>query len=162
VVSHGEVPPAARANTTHPGFTGTFNTLTPLWQSWYSDNADAARAFNMGGNKLHDLGGLELELRLASANVNLRLSSELKFVTIRNDEDDSAEPRPLERLLDGDGYHKPWISKGHGHQLVISLNIDAVLELEDEAFAQQVAAQLKNSKARDCMWAQFEYANMPF
>jgi hypothetical protein len=116
----------------------------------------------MGGNKLHDLGGLELELRLASANVNLRLSSELKFVTIRNDEDDSAEPRPLERLLDGDGYHKPWISKGHGHQLVISLNIDAVLELEDEAFAQQVAAQLKNSKARDCMWAQFEYANMPF
>ena len=116
----------------------------------------------MSGNELHHLGGLELELRLASANVILRLSSELKFVTTRKDDDDGAEPRPLERLLDGDGYHKPWVTKGHGYQLVLSLNIDTVLELEDEAFAQQVAAQLKNSKARDCVWTQLEYANMPF
>jgi hypothetical protein len=115
----------------------------------------------MSGNEFHDLGGLELELRLASANVNLRLSSELKFVTIRKDEDDSAEPRRLERLLDGDGYHKPWVTKGHSYQLVISLKIDDVLELEDEAFAQQVAAQLKNSKARDDVRSQLEYANMP-
>jgi hypothetical protein len=102
----------------------------------------------MSGSELYDLGGLELELRLASANINLRLSSELKFVTTRKDEDDGAEPRPL---VDSNGYHKPWIVKSHGYQIVVSLNIDAALELEDEAFAQQVATQLKNSKARNCM-----------
>lgn len=103
----------------------------------------------MSGIGFHDLGGLELELRLASANVNLRLSSELKFVMTRKDANDSAEPRPLEHLLDINGYQKPWIVKGHGYQLVVSLNVDSALELEDEAIAQQVAAQLKHSEARN-------------
>jgi hypothetical protein len=103
----------------------------------------------MSGIGFHDLGGLELELRLASANVNLRLSSELKFVTTRKDANDGVEPRPLEHLLDINGYHKPWIVKGHGYQLVVSLNVDSALELEDEAIAQQVAAQLKHSEARN-------------
>jgi hypothetical protein len=112
----------------------------------------------MSGSELHNLGGLELELRLASANVNLRLSSELKFVTTRRDEDGGAESRPL---VDSNGHHKPWIVKSHGYQLVVSLNIDTALELEDEAFAQQVAAQLQNSKARNGVRSQSEYANMP-
>jgi hypothetical protein len=103
----------------------------------------------MSGNGFHHLGGLELELRLVSANVNLRLSSELKFVTTRKDANDGAEPRLLGHLLDGNGYHKPWVVKGHCYQLVVSLNVDAALELEDEAIAQQVAAQLKHSEARD-------------
>lgn len=102
-----------------------------------------------------------MELRLASTNVNLRLSSELKFVTTRKDEDDGSEPRHLERFLDSNGYHKMWVTKSHGYQLVVGLNIDAALELEDDAFAQQVAAQLKNSKARNRAWSQFVYANMP-
>jgi len=102
----------------------------------------------MSGTRLHDLGGLELELRLAGANVNLRISSELKLVTTRKDENAGFEPRIPEHLLDGHGCHKPWVVKGHGYQLVVSLNVDAVLKLEDDAFAQQVAAQLKHSKAR--------------
>jgi hypothetical protein len=103
----------------------------------------------MSGNRFRDLGRLELELRLASANVNLRLESELKFVTTRKDANGGAEPRLLDHLLDGNGYHKPWIVKGHGCQLVVSLNVDAALELEDEAIVQHVAAQLKHSEARN-------------
>jgi hypothetical protein len=114
----------------------------------------------MSGNGFYDLGGLEMELRLAGTNVNLRLSSELKFVTTRKDEDDGSEPRLPEHLLDNNDHHKPWVTKSHGYQLVVSLNIDAVLGLEDEAFAQQVAAQLKQSKARSGEQSQFEYANM--
>jgi hypothetical protein len=103
----------------------------------------------MSGNEFHDLGRLELELRLASANVNLRLESELKFVTTRKGANGGADPRLLEHVLDGNGYHKPWVVKGHGYQLVVSLNVDAALELENEAIAQQVAAQLKHSEARN-------------
>jgi hypothetical protein len=114
----------------------------------------------MSGDGFQDLGGLELDLRLASANVNLRLSSELKFVTTRKDECDGAEPRPLEYLLDGDGYHKPWVVKGHGYQLVVSLDVEATLELEDKAFAQHVAAQLKHSEASNGVVSKFEYANI--
>lgn len=101
----------------------------------------------MSGNEFHDLGRLELELRLASANVKLWLSSELKFVTARKDANDGAEPRLLEHVSDGNP--KPWVVKGHGYQFVVSLNVDDALELEDEAIAQQVAAQLKHSEARN-------------
>ena len=168
VVAHGEVaahrptlPVLLRLDFTLFSLTRTNIILTSLCQSWYARNTDAARAFNMSGNAFHDLGGLELELRLAGTNVILRLSSEFKFVTTRKDEDDGSEPRLPEHLLDNNDYHKPWVTKSHGYQLIVSLNVDAALELEDEAFAQQVAAQMKNSKARNCVWSQFEYANIP-
>jgi hypothetical protein len=167
VVTHGEVaahrptlPVLLRLDFTLFSLTRTNIILKSLCQSWYARNTDAALTFNMSGNGFYDLGGLEMELRLAGTNVNLRLSSELKFVTTRKDEDDGSEPRLPEHLLDNNDHHKPWVTKSHGYQLVVSLNIDAVLGLEDEAFAQQVAAQLKQSKARSGEQSQFEYANM--
>jgi len=126
-------------------------------------NTDAARTFNMNGKCFHDLGGLELELRLACANVNLRLSSEIKLATIRDDVSDAAtlDFSPVERLVDSHGCRKPWVVKSHGYQLVVDLHIGTTLELEDEAFAQKVAAQLKHSKARNGVYSQLEHANMP-
>lgn len=103
----------------------------------------------MDGNGIHDLGALELESRLASANVNLRLSSEINFVKARKDENDNNEFRPLECLLNGDAYNRPWIVKSHSFHFVISLNVGPALKLEDEAFAEKVASQLKHSEARN-------------
>lgn len=103
----------------------------------------------MGDDGVYDLGALEL--RLADANLSLRLLSEAKFATSGKDEDcDNADIRELiEKLSDGDDIRKPWVSKSHSYRLAIKLQLAPELEHENEHFMQEIGTKLKLSKARN-------------
>ena len=105
----------------------------------------------MGDNGVYDLGALEL--RLADANLSLRLSSEAKFATSGKDEDcENADIRELiGRLFDGDDTRKPWVLKSHSYRLAIKLQLAPELELRNEHCMQEIITKLKYSKARDSM-----------
>jgi len=101
----------------------------------------------MSDNGVYELG--TLELRLADADLDLRLSSEVKIATYEKDEHDSASSTHglTAKPLHGDGLWKPWVVKSHGYQLRVDLDIATELTHDDEAFAQHVAAELKQFKA---------------
>jgi hypothetical protein len=105
----------------------------------------------MSDNGVYGLG--TLELRLADAGLDLRLSSEVKIATSGEDELDNTSPnyRLTAKPFHSDGHWKPWVVKGHGYQLRVDLDIAPELTHDDEAFAQRVAARLKQFKAGEDM-----------
>ena len=101
----------------------------------------------MGDNGVYSLG--TLELRLDDVDLDLRLSSEVKIATSEKDEPDKV-PHPhglTAKPFHGDGHWKPWVIKSHGYQLILDLDVAPELTHGDDAFAQHVAAQLKQLKA---------------
>jgi hypothetical protein len=121
--------------------------MTPLREPRYSCDTDAARAFNMSDNGVYGLG--TLELRLADVDLDLRLSSEVKIATSERDERDSASRTHglTEKPFHGDGHRKPWVVKSHGYRLILDLDIAPELTHKDKAFAQHIAAKIKQFKA---------------
>ncbi|GAB7330391.1 hypothetical protein MBLNU13_g02011t1 [Cladosporium sp. NU13] len=101
----------------------------------------------MGDNGVYGLGALEL--RLADVDLDLRLSSEVKIATSEKDEPDKVPYTHglTAKSLHGDGHWKPWVVKSHGYQLILDLDVAPELTHGDNAFAQHVAAQLKQLKA---------------
>ena len=101
----------------------------------------------MGDNGVYELG--TLELRLADVDLNLRLSSEVRIAASGKDELDSLSHTHglTAKPFHGDGHWKPWVVKGHGYQLILDLDAAPELTYDDDAFAQCVAAQLKQLKA---------------
>jgi hypothetical protein len=114
----------------------------------------------MSDNGVYGLGALEL--RLADLGLNLRLSSEVKVAASVEDEtNDSADlHRSIEKLFRGDGFWKPWAVKSHGYSLGIDLEIAPGLKLEDETFAQSVAARLNQFKASNRFYHLSEHADL--
>lgn len=98
---------------------------------------------------------------MTGVDLNLRLSSEVKIAT--SAEDETGDPAHIHRLtekpLHGDGVWKPWVVKSHGYHLRIDLEITPELKLEDDAFAQHVAARLKQFKARSGICQYIEHAD---
>lgn len=142
--------------------------LRSHWNNDYGDssspaiilcNTDAARTFNMSDNGVYGLGALEL--RLADAGLDLRLSSEVKIATSAEDgSDNTSRTHGLTtQLFHGKGPWKPWVVKSHGYQLRVDLDIAPDLAQNDEAFAHHVAAKLKHFKAGHHICRSMEYAD---
>jgi len=114
----------------------------------------------MSDNGVYGLG--TLELRLADANLDLRLSSEVTTATSAKDEIDSASHTHglTAKPFHGDGHWKPWVVKSHGYQLRLDLEIAPELTHDDEAFAQHIATKLKHFKAGNNMFQILEYTDM--
>ena len=113
----------------------------------------------MGDNGVYELG--TLELRLADLDLDLRLSSEVKIATSGKDELDSASRTHglNEKPFHGDGHWKPWVVKSHGYQLTLDLDFAPELTHDDEAFAQHIAAKLKQLKVGNKMPRTLEYTD---
>lgn len=101
----------------------------------------------MGDNGVYELG--TLELRLADVDLDLRLSSEIRIAASGKDKLDSVSHAhgQTAKPFHGDGHWKPWVVKSHGYQLILDLDAAPELTYDDDAFAQCVAAQLKQLKA---------------
>jgi hypothetical protein len=101
----------------------------------------------MGDNGVYELG--TLELRLADVDLDLRLSSEVRIAASGKDELESVSHTHglTAKPFHGDGHWKPWVVKSHGYQLILDLDAAPELTYDDDAFAQCVAAQLKQLKA---------------
>jgi hypothetical protein len=82
-------------------------------------------------------------------DLNLRLSSEVRIAASGKDELDSLSHTHglTAKPFHGDGHWKPWVVKSHGYQLILDLDAAPELTYDDDAFAQCVAAQLKQLKA---------------
>jgi len=102
-----------------------------------------------------------LELRLADLDIDLRLSNDVKIATSEEDElDNTSRTCGLTaKPFHGDGRWKPWVVKSHGFELRVDLDIAPELTHDDEAFAQHVAARLKQFKAGDDIYQLLEYTD---
>jgi hypothetical protein len=94
-------------------------------------------------------------------DLDLRLSSEVKIATSGQGVLDhgSRTYGMTARPFHGDGHWKPWVVKSHGYELRVDLDIAPELMHDDEAFAQHVAARLKQFKAGDDMYQLLEYTD---
>lgn len=114
----------------------------------------------MSDNGVYGLG--TLELRLADVDLDLQLSSEVTIATSAKDEVDSASHTHglTAKPFHGDGHWKPWVVKSHGYQLRLDLDIAHELTHDDEAFAQHIAAKLKQFKAGENKYQILEYTDI--
>jgi hypothetical protein len=115
----------------------------------------------MGDNGVYELG--VLELRLAHLDLDLRLSSEVKIATSEKDELDSVSHTHglTAKPFHGDGHWKPWVVKSHGYQLRVDLDVAPELTHNEVAFAQHIAAKLKQLKAGINMYQILKYTDAP-